>query len=105
MNGQTRARLSAVRGFVALLLTGMSAWIIMAIIQAGVEQAIDIAETPKLATVKPSSDALGEAFHNDARQARLHTQRMVAADLKRTLSLKPAVIVAKAERSAEADRG
>ena len=105
MNGQTRARPSAIRGFVALLLTGMSAWIVMAIIQAGVEQAIDIAETPKVATVESPRDALGEAFHNEARQARLHTQRMVAADLKRTLSRKPAVLVAKAEPSADADRG
>ena len=99
MNGQTRARHSTTRGFVALLLTGISAWIVMAIVQAGVEQANDIAETPRVVTVKPSSDPLGDAFRNDARQAKLHTDRIVAAELTSTVSRKPAVMVVTAKRS------
>ena len=95
MNGQIRARLAALAGVVALLLTGIT---------VGAEQAIEIAETLNVAQNNMSRDELGKAFHNDARQAKLHTQRMVAADLALTLKRQPAVLVAKATVS-NPDRG
>jgi hypothetical protein len=104
MNGQTRARLAALVGTVALLLTGISACDVDTTTKQGVEQAIEIAETPNITMTDWSRDELGKAFHYDARQAKLHTQELVAADLAKTITRQTAVIVAKAE-APNPDRG
>lgn len=104
MNGQIRARLAALAGVVALLLTGITVYEFENDRKPGAEQAIEIAETLNVTQNSMSRDELGKAFHNDARQATLHTQKMVAADLALTLKRQPAVLVAKAMVS-NPDRG
>ena len=95
MNGQTRARLAALVGVVALLLTGITVYEVGYDRKSGAEQAIEIAETLNVTQISRTRDGLGKAFHNDARQAKLHMQKMVAADLAQTLNRQPAVLVAK----------
>jgi hypothetical protein len=104
MNGQTRARLTALVGTVALLLTGITFVTVKDTRKPGAEQAIEIAATLNVTQDIKSSDGLGNAFHNDARQATLITEKMVAADLAKALKRQSAVVMAKATFS-DTDRG